>query len=59
MNKKGNDVFRSNSPLYPITIGTLSVERVLNISTASFAAGLVVVDKDVVVVIVGLISSHS
>ena len=59
MNIKGNDMFRSNLPLYPIIKGTLVEERVLSISTASFAAGLVVVDKDVVVVIVGLISSHS
>ena len=58
MNRKRNDMFRRYLPLYPITIGTL-LETVLNISTASFAAGLVVVDKYVVVVIVGLTSSHS
>ena len=41
-------------------MGTLLDEYVLNISTASFAVGLVVVDaKDVVVMIVGLASSHS
>ena len=59
MNRKRNEVYRYHLPLYPITIGTLLDLKVLNISTASFAAGLVVVDKDVVVVIVGLISSHS
>ena len=43
-----------------MTIGTLLSYIVLNSSTASFAVGLVVVvDKDVVEVIVGLTSSHS
>ena len=43
-----------------MTMGTLLDLYELNISTASFAVGLVVVvDKDVVVVIVGLTSSHS
>ena len=43
-----------------MTMGTLLENLVLNISTASFAIGLVVVDaKDVVVVIVGLTSSQS
>ena len=43
-----------------MTMGTLLDEYVLNIRTASFAVGLVVVvDKDVVVMIVGLTSSHS
>ena len=41
-------------------MGTLLDEYVLNIRTASFAVGLVVVvDKDVVVMLVGLTSSHS
>ena len=52
-------MFRVYLPLYPITMGTL-LDLVLNISTASFAAGLVVVvAKEVVEVIVGLTSSHS
>ena len=43
-----------------MTIGTLLDADVLNIRTASFAVGLVVVDdNEVVVVIVGLKSSHS
>ena len=41
-------------------MGTLLDEYVLNIRTASFAVGLVVVDaKDVVEMIVGLTFSHS
>ena len=53
-------MLRCNLPLYPITIGTLLDLNVLNTSTASFAVGLaVVVAKEVVVVIVGLTSSHS
>ena len=43
-----------------MTIGTLLDEYVVNIRTVSFAVGLVVVDaNEVVVVIVGLTSSHS
>ena len=41
-------------------IGTFLDDFVLNIRTASFVVGLVVVDaNEVVVVIVGLTSSHS
>jgi len=43
-----------------MTMGTLLDGYVLNIRTASFAIGLVVVDAvDVVVMMVGLTSSHS
>ena len=43
-----------------MTMGTLLDLSVLNISTASFAVGLVVVDaKDDVVMMVGLTSSQS
>ena len=53
-------MFRCNLPLYPITMGRLLDRYVLNINTASFTDGsVVVVVKDVVVVIVGLTSSHS
>ena len=41
-------MFRCYLPLYPITIGTLSEIRVLNISTASFSTGFVIVVTAVV-----------
>ena len=47
-------------PLNPIIMGSLSEDQVLNINTASFAFGsVVVVASEVVEVIVGEISSHS
>ena len=52
-------MFRCYLPLYPITIGTLLEDRVLNISTASFATGSAVVVTAVVEVTVGLTSSQS
>ena len=52
-------MFRCYLPLYPITIGTLSEFRVLNISTASFATGSVVLVSAVVEVTVELTSSQS
>ena len=57
--EKCYDIFRYYLPLYPITIGTLSEFRVLNISTASFAIGSVVVVTAEVGVTVGLTSSQS
>ena len=60
MKTNDNVMFRCSLPLYPITIGTLLVELVLNRRTASFATGtIVVVATEVVDVTVGVISSHS
>ena len=52
-------MFRCYLPLYPITIGTLLEEEVLNINVASFATACVVVVTAVVEVTVGLTSSQS
>ena len=52
-------MFRCYLPLYPITIGTLLEDQVLNNSTASFATGSVVVVTAEVGVTVGLTSSQS
>ena len=51
-------MFRCYLPLYPITIGTFKY-RVLNISTASFATGSVVLVSAVVEVTVELTSPQS